>query len=69
MRTTLLFLFMIVVVPTYAHNSGNASGNVSDAKKEIPLVGVYVQIINSLIATTTVQKPGVLTTFGQSDNT
>jgi hypothetical protein len=44
---------MIVVVPTYAHNSGNVSGNVSDSKNGIPLVGVYVQIKNSLIATTT----------------
>ena len=53
MKACLLVLFMIVVIPTYAHTAGNISGKVIDAKNGIPLVGVYVQIKNSLIATTT----------------
>ena len=53
MRACLLFLFIIVVIPSYAHNAGNISGTVSDIKNGSPLIGVYVWINNSLITTTT----------------
>jgi outer membrane receptor protein involved in Fe transport len=53
MRACLLFLFIIVVIPSHAHNAGNISGTVSDIKNGTPLIGVYVRINNSLITTTT----------------
>jgi outer membrane receptor protein involved in Fe transport len=53
MRSLFLLLSITVAIPIYAHNAGNISGKVSDARNGIPLVGVYVRIKNSLIATTT----------------
>ena len=53
MMKSLLLLFAIIVYPIQAHNAGNITGTVSDSKNGIPLIGVNVQIRNSLIGTTT----------------
>jgi outer membrane receptor protein involved in Fe transport len=46
-------LFALIVYPVLAHNAGNIVGTVSDSKNGLPLIGVNVQLRNSLIGTTT----------------
>lgn len=53
MKICFISLFVILVLPINAHNAGNVCGKVSDTKHGMPLVGVVVQIKNSLIATST----------------
>jgi outer membrane receptor protein involved in Fe transport len=53
MRNFLTILFVIIALPIHAHNSGNICGTVSDARSGVPLIGINIQIKNSLIGTIT----------------
>jgi hypothetical protein len=53
MKNYLIILFLIISFPILAHNAGNITGTVTDSQKGYPLIGVNVQIKNSLIGTTT----------------
>ncbi len=53
MKHCLLFLLSFLALSVKAHNAGNICGTVSDAKNEIPLIGVNIQVKNTLLGTTT----------------
>lgn len=53
MKSSLIFLFALFVPHIHAHNAGNICGTVSDSISGISLVGVNIQIRNSLIGTST----------------
>lgn len=53
MRNLLLLLFLFFTLSLQAHNAGSISGTVFDTKSGIPLIGVNIQIKNSLIGTST----------------
>ena len=53
MKNCLLLLLSFLTISVQAHNAGNICGMVSDAKSKMPLIGVNVQIKNSLIGTNT----------------
>lgn len=53
MKIYVALLFLIFTLTIEAHNAGNIYGTVSDAKNGFPLIGVNVQIRNSLLGTTT----------------
>ncbi len=53
MRNLLLLLFSFFTLFLQAHNTGSICGTVCDIKSGIPLIGVNVQIKNSLIGSST----------------
>jgi outer membrane receptor protein involved in Fe transport len=53
MKNYLAILFLIISFPVLAHNAGNITGTVTDSQSGYPLIGVNVQLKNSLIGTTT----------------
>lgn len=53
MKSNFFFLLAFLTIPMHAHETGNIFGEVHESKTGTPLVGVHVQIKNSLIATTT----------------
>lgn len=53
MKFNIFLILAILSIQVKAHNAGNIYGLVSDTKNRAPLIGVNVQIKNSLIATTT----------------
>lgn len=53
MKYFIFLVFLLVSVSLQAHNSGSIYGTVTDAKTGIPLVGVNVQVKNTLLGTTT----------------
>ncbi|HRX13081.1 MAG TPA: TonB-dependent receptor, partial [Draconibacterium sp.] len=53
MRHYFLLLFSFFTLSVSSHNAGNIFGTVSDAGNGIPLIGVNVQIKNTLLGTTT----------------
>ena len=53
MKKFLSLILLVISLSVYAHNTGNISGKVTDAKNGEPLIGVTVQVKSSLIATST----------------
>lgn len=53
MKNYFLLLFSVFTLSIQAHNAGNIFGTVSDAKNGVPLIGVNVQVKNTLLGTTT----------------
>jgi outer membrane receptor protein involved in Fe transport len=53
MRKIFVFLFIIVTYTLQAHNAGNICGTISDAHNGSPLIGINVQIKNTLLGTIT----------------
>ena len=53
MKNLLCIIFLFFGFSLQAHNSGNIYGTVTDAKTGIPLIGVNVQVKNTLLGTTT----------------
>jgi hypothetical protein len=53
MRNVLLLLFSFFILSLQAHNAGSIFGTVFDTKSGTPLIGVNIQIKNSLIGTGT----------------
>lgn len=53
MKYSLFFLFLFFGFLAKAHNAGNILGNVYDSKSGKPIVGINVQVKNTLIGTTT----------------
>jgi outer membrane receptor protein involved in Fe transport len=53
MKHCLIFLLSFLTLSVQAHNAGNICGTVSEAKNGMPIIGVNIQIKNSLIGTNT----------------
>lgn len=53
MKIFAVLALFFISVSLQAHNAGNISGTVSDAKNGAPLIGINVQIKNTLLGTIT----------------
>ena len=53
MRNLLCIFFLYLGISIQAHNTGNIYGTVKDAKTGVPLIGVNVQVKNTMLGTAT----------------